>query len=266
MKGGWVKIWRQLEDWEYFNDPIRLRAWLVLIFWANRLEDDSSSDEIKANIGQIVTTYSELSYKFRCSKTTAVKVLKDFERSNQIRTMSERRKTLITICNYDSYQGINKDVRTMYGTISGTINDTINDTINGTPIYIEENKEDKKKNIIKSADAQNPKKPAQKSNVIFKKPTVEEIKAYATEKGRPDFDANMFYNYYESNGWKVGRNPMKKWQNTVAMWISREQKGVFNKPNNSGNGTKQPITDDQLTAAVKIGINLAETKKLLEEN
>lgn len=260
MKGGWLKIWRQLEDWEYFDDPIRLRAWLKLLFKAEPIATKKKG--ILVERGQIVTTYSEMSRWFGCAKSTVYDVLKDFSESNQIRTISERTFTRITICNYDSYQDISSDVRTQISTQIGT---QISTQI-GTPIYIKEIKEDKK-DIIKSADAQNPKKPVQKkSNEIFKKPTIEEIKAYATEKGRPDFDANMFYNYYESNGWKVGRNPMKKWQNTVAMWISREQKGVFNKPNNSGNGTKQPITADQLTAAVKIGINLAETKKLLEEN
>lgn len=41
------------------------------------------------------------------------------------------------------------------------------------------------------------------------------------EKGRPD-QATRFHAYYESNGWKVGKNPMKNWQAAAAGWLSRE--------------------------------------------
>ncbi len=57
----------------------------------------------------------------------------------------------------------------------------------------------------------------------FTKPTLEEVKAYIDEKGY-SVDAERFINYYESNGWKVGRNPMKDWQATVRNWASKEKK------------------------------------------
>ena len=51
----------------------------------------------------------------------------------------------------------------------------------------------------------------------FQKPTVEEVRAYCAEKGYT-IDAEQFVNYYESNGWRVGRNPMKSWKAAVATW------------------------------------------------
>ena len=30
-----------------------------------------------------------------------------------------------------------------------------------------------------------------------------------------------WFNHYTSNGWKVGRNPMKSWETTMAQWQSR---------------------------------------------
>lgn len=51
----------------------------------------------------------------------------------------------------------------------------------------------------------------------FVKPTVEEIKAYCEER-KNSVDAEKFLNYYESNGWKVGKNPMKDWKAAVRTW------------------------------------------------
>lgn len=55
----------------------------------------------------------------------------------------------------------------------------------------------------------------------FIKPTIEEIEAYANEKGY-ELDAEHFIAFYESNGWKVGKNPMKSWQGAVANWVKRQ--------------------------------------------
>ena len=64
----------------------------------------------------------------------------------------------------------------------------------------------------------------------FVKPTVEEITAYCKEKNY-NVNAQQFFSYYESNGWKIGRNPMKSWQAAVQNWNTRE------KANNKAAGT-----------------------------
>ena len=60
-----------------------------------------------------------------------------------------------------------------------------------------------------------PGKPATRLN--FVKPTLEEIRAYCQER-KNNVDPQRFFDYYESNGWKVGRNPMKDWKATVRTW------------------------------------------------
>lgn len=51
-------------------------------------------------------------------------------------------------------------------------------------------------------------------NPHFKRPTREEVAVYAREKGLP-LDVDRFMEFYESNGWRVGKNPMKDWQATA---------------------------------------------------
>lgn len=63
----------------------------------------------------------------------------------------------------------------------------------------------------------------------FVKPTVEEIAGYCAERGN-GIDARHFYDYYESNGWKVGRNPMRDWKATVRNWEQRDKQSPSPKP------------------------------------
>lgn len=52
--------------------------------------------------------------------------------------------------------------------------------------------------------------------------TPDTIRAYFAEHGQPQ-EADKFIDYYQSNGWKVGRNAMKDWQATARNWMRRAQ-------------------------------------------
>ena len=54
----------------------------------------------------------------------------------------------------------------------------------------------------------------------FVKPTVEEISTYCLEKNY-SFSPEAFYDHYESNGWKVGKTPMKSWKAACSTWQRR---------------------------------------------
>lgn len=56
----------------------------------------------------------------------------------------------------------------------------------------------------------------------FSPPTVEEVRAYCAEKGY-NIDPDRFVDYYTSNGWKVGKNPMKDWKAAVRSWSRKER-------------------------------------------
>lgn len=61
--------------------------------------------------------------------------------------------------------------------------------------------------------------------VGFKKPTLDDLQNRISAMNY-QVDAVKFFNYYESNGWKVGRNKMKCWKSALTTW-------------NSNNDTKQ---------------------------
>ena len=56
-----------------------------------------------------------------------------------------------------------------------------------------------------------------KKVVRFEKPTLLDLKTYMTEIGMADVSEKWF-DYYESNGWLVGKNKMKNWRAAVRTW------------------------------------------------
>ena len=65
-----------------------------------------------------------------------------------------------------------------------------------------------------NTNTSNTKKSSTKS---FTPPTVEEVDAYCRERNN-NINPERFVDYYESNGWKVGRNSMKDWKAAVRTW------------------------------------------------
>ena len=84
-------------------------------------------------------------------------------------------------------------------------------SINIKENIIKENSESEKDSVPESSAR------SKKAKEKFVKPTVEEVRAYCRERNNV-IDAEHFCDHYESNGWKVGKNPMKDWKATVRNW------------------------------------------------
>lgn len=56
----------------------------------------------------------------------------------------------------------------------------------------------------------------------FTPPTLEELRSYIREKGYT-FEAETFIAYYDSNGWKIGRNQMRDWKAACRTWQQKEK-------------------------------------------
>lgn len=68
----------------------------------------------------------------------------------------------------------------------------------------------------------------EKNTKRFVKPSIEEIKEYVFENSL-NVDCEYFYDYYQSNGWTVGKNHMKDWKATLRNWSRRNQKSTVKK-------------------------------------
>lgn len=124
---------------------------------------------------------------------------------------------------------------------NGTDDDNDNDNVENNIVLYEERK-DTDVSVIKKEKR-------------FVKPTVDEIRDYIQEKGYT-FDAEAFFAYYESNGWKVGRNPMKNWRMACTTWSK-------NRNNNNGNNYGRETITDKIRRTVE-GAN--EFKQRIDAN
>jgi len=75
-----------------------------------------------------------------------------------------------------------------------------------------------------------------KASSVFKPPTKTEVSDYS-EEINAGIDPEAFIAFYESNGWKVGKNPMKSWKAAVRTWKCRakanEPEDEYDKPHSA---------------------------------
>ena len=72
-------------------------------------------------------------------------------------------------------------------------------------------------------------------NINKSKCTFEEVYEYMASrigKENAKLEAEKFVNYYTSNGWKVGKNPMKSWTHAVNNWITNTKQYAKGTTNN----------------------------------
>lgn len=61
----------------------------------------------------------------------------------------------------------------------------------------------------------------------FVRPTIEELKLQGAKIGLPDLECEKFLSFYESKGWKVGKNPMVSWTHALSGWKINWQKNSY---------------------------------------
>ena len=127
---GYVKMYRSLADHWLADQPSKLGWWLLLILKASHkdIQVSTGSQIIDLKRGQLVASLSFLASLWKTSKTTADRFLDVLEKNSMVDRYTEHKLTIITICNYDRYQGednrkrndISDDTSDDVGTMMGT--------------------------------------------------------------------------------------------------------------------------------------------------
>lgn len=121
MESGWIKLHRQLLDWEWIDDPMMLAFWVHLLLEVNTKDEKWRGRRIKR--GQTLTSIRNLADDFNMAPNTVRRILRDLETSGEIKVESDKNGTLITVVAFDKYQS--RSVST---------NDTPNDTPSCQPM------------------------------------------------------------------------------------------------------------------------------------
>lgn len=117
MKTGYIKIFRSIEDWGWFNTPGMLEFWIRILLKAGWKDEDG------VERGSFITSVSELAresmitdrqartFLSRLVKTGEIEIGKVRSSTRISTTFGTRIRTKITVCKYESYQSIARDVR-----------------------------------------------------------------------------------------------------------------------------------------------------------
>ena len=92
----------------------------------------------------------------------------------------------------------------------------------GTPEKTDPPTVKKEKEKEKELKEELPNGSSKKAPKRFQRPSLDEIRDYVKSHDLANVDPERFYAYYESNGWKVGRNPMKSWVAALQNWDRRD--------------------------------------------
>lgn len=99
---GWIKLHRKLKEWEWYNDSQMVHLFIHLLFGANY--EAKQWKGVTVNRGQIITGRKQLSKETGISEQSIRTCMERLKSTNELTIKSTNRYSIITICNYDSYQ------------------------------------------------------------------------------------------------------------------------------------------------------------------
>ena len=224
--GGFICLWRKtLEDPIWFNStPEQKALFITLLSLANWKEQkyDIYGEEIILQPGQFIISYEELA-KLTGKGVSIQNVRTGIDRFKKLGFLTRevtKRGGLITIVNWRKYQDKDYEANKESNSELTGHQQAINRPLTGdqqihkrTNTTREQSNKETREQYINTYGTSK-----------FKKPTLDEVKEYCHEKGYT-FSPNAFIDYYESNGWRVGKNPMKNWKAACSTW-QRNNRGV----------------------------------------
>ena len=102
MELGWIKIHRQILNWEWYDEPNTFRVFIHLLLKANHKPNKYRGVTIEA--GQIMTGQDLLALELKLTRAKIRLALNNLKTTNEITINSSRKGTIIQIVNYENYQ------------------------------------------------------------------------------------------------------------------------------------------------------------------
>jgi hypothetical protein len=182
---GWIKIHRQILEWEWYSDNNTFRLLMHLILKANHKEKRYRGIELK--VGSVITSRDILAIEIGLSVQQVRTSLDKLKSTNEITIKTSSQGTIIEVVNYIKYQVVTN----------------------------EPTKEQPKDNQQVTTNKNEKNEKNERS--IFIEPTFNDILEYCMQR-QNGIDVNKFLNFYTSKGWMVGKNKMKDWKACVRSW------------------------------------------------
>lgn len=222
----WFKMWDIPEE-HWLNEDLRyIGGWYDLngmAEWKDRKIVRGGS-MIEAKRGTVYTSIHELADRWHVSRKWVRHFLEMLTEDGMITELQrDHRGYHLKVNNYAKYQDKPNHRGTTDGTTKetteGTTEDTTEVTTKATSFLISEEG-------IEGIEGES--RTQTKLPKRFVPPTREELVQYSSEKGL-GLNVDRFLDYYESNGWRVGKNPMKDWRAAARTWAAKDNADARNK-------------------------------------
>ena len=102
MIEGYIKLYRQVMKWEWYDDANTFRLFIHLLLKANY--EDAQWRGLTIKRGQLFTSISHLSHELKISDKAIRIALDKLIKTKEVASKGTNNGTMITICKYDSYQ------------------------------------------------------------------------------------------------------------------------------------------------------------------
>jgi len=106
MQLGFIKLHRSILDWEWYDDPNTMRLFLHCLLRANHKDNNWRGILIKR--GSFLTSLETLSKETKLSISQVRTSLNKLKKTNEIASLSQARNRMISIVEYEQYQGSDK--------------------------------------------------------------------------------------------------------------------------------------------------------------
>lgn len=196
---GWIKLYRKImENPIVTKDADHLAIWIYLLLNATHDEYPAlfRGQKISLQPGQLLTGRKAISERLAISESKVQRVLDAFKSEHQIEQQTSNKNRLISILNWDFYQGCEQQNEPQ-----------MNNKRTASEQQLNTNKNVKNNKNVKEDINNRP-----------NRPTVEEVRAYCVER-KNNVDPQKFVDFYTANGWVQGKGkPIKDWKAAVRTW------------------------------------------------
>lgn len=146
MSGNFIKLDRKILDWEWYSNPNVRMLFIHCLLCANWKDGVWNGHEYRR--GQFITSLPNLATGTGLSIQQTRTALEHLELTGELTSYATNKFRIITVNNYDKYQGVNRpnnrQITDKQQTKQQANNRQINSSIrNNTTYYIKEEKEDK---------------------------------------------------------------------------------------------------------------------------
>lgn len=206
--GGYIKLFRKAQENFLYreNRPhTRREAWEDILLMVNHTEKEVliGNEKFLVKRGQSLRSLDSWAKHFNWSKSKVKRFFDLLKTCSMIVTEDVRKSTRLTVCNYDIYQGDRNADETQMKRKRPTNNNDKND-----------------KNNIEGGTPPSPERKKKR----FTPPSFEEVKAYATTRGRSDL-VKSFFDYYDAGDWKDKEGKaVQNWKQKFISWENRSPK------------------------------------------